>query len=151
MKLFEIKNGAKPYAYVPNSQREQFDDVMLNVEPNAKEYEDIALMKKEHPQAQEIMRIWTNPSQDHRGMVDLDKEFFRDLSIDTGKIHTKRSTPPEFTVWQDRQSGMLFIEDLLNEPSMVIQMSPFMFHKLQRSLMFASSPNELQRLIATDE
>lgn len=151
MKLFEITTGGKPYAYVPNSQREQFDELMMNWEDGSEEYEHVDLMKKEYPQAQEVMKIWTNPSQDYRGMVNLDKEFFRDASIATGKIYTKRDTPPEFAVWKDNQSGKLFIHDMTNDPEMVSQMSEFAFHKLQRLMMFASSPKEIQQLIATDE
>jgi hypothetical protein len=126
---------------------------MTVVEPDAEEFEDQEEMLDQYPEAMVVAYIYTDPDQDYRGMqMTAAYDDIRKAVAKQGRIMRARADiPPEFAIWKDPQTGVSFIEDLLNDPSMVIRVSDLLLKKLSRLWMVTASAKEVQRLVTTDE
>lgn len=148
MKLFEIQRQLPQCVYVPNSQREKFDNLMHLLEEDAEIFDDVDEFTETYPNATQIVLIYTNPDLDYRG-GGIDYELIRQAAAKKGRIMPARRLPdPEMAVW--KAGRKLFIEDLLNDPNQVAQVSDILYRKLFSCFMLVSSPQEINRLIQTD-
>jgi hypothetical protein len=126
-------------AYVPTSTRERFDDIMTYIDDDAEEFESREEFLEQYPDAINTVLIYTNPKEDYRGQ-----------SL-TYAVLPANLEDPEFAVWRVPSTGFIYIEDLLNDPSMVTQMYEIQFKRLSKLIIPARNIDQVVSLINTDD